>query len=675
MWVKLILRVSAILFWLAVMAVMLVAQTTCIPSGTTNCTPNLNLFLPAHLAPNWDTMTNSNFSLLDQYLGGQLSLPVGMRAVFFDAGAGYRVNGSYGAANQVLESTGTGSQWVSLPSVILPAPPGNPGEVLINSNGAFGSIPGFVYDPVKYTLDGKAVGPNGLSISANFFGAEAGFAVDESGGFIQNFAYNLATSGLSNDLIACMAVDGSAHVCPVGSQFWTGIVWALNSTTLHAGLTIAGFALCLFDNTATTGDFVVMSAITPGQCHDTGSASVPSTGIVVGQVNSAPSGGVAPVNLMHANGGGGGGSLTIHCSVVNGGNSLNGCATQVGVVAGMQVTGPGLASNTTVTGLIGTNQIGITPNAIATNAGAYVFTALAPGNNGEVIINSNGALGSIPGLVYTPANNSLIGSNLSLAVATAFGNTVGVAVNGGYVENLPYNASTGGLAPNLMACMQGDGTAHVCPTTATYWDGLNVTTGNDSQSRPVASSMTRGTGSCLFDNTPVLGDLVNLSTITAGQCHDLGSSSPPAEGVGALAGRVIGAPTGSVAPIFLMHSGDAPVQHGAITFATGTLSNPTFGNAMFTPTKLTASSTLQNVVAAAPIFSCSANPVITLEDCGTSGGTCATPTALASVTVTAANTIVDGTITNPTLTIGHYLVWETTSGTCSSVSINGNASY
>jgi hypothetical protein len=299
-----------------------------------------------------------------------------------------------------------------------------------------------------------------------------------------------------------------------------------------------------------------------------------------------------------------------------------------------------------------------------------------PGNSGEVLINSGGGFGTIPGFTYTPANNFLNGPNLSLVASTLGSNTVAISVNGGYVENLPYNASTGGLSPNLMACMQADGTAHVCPTTATFWDGLNAATGNDSQSRPVASSFIHGTGNCLFDNTAVVGDLVILSTSTAGRCHDTGSPLMSAStSAGTLVGRVIGAPVSSVAPIFLMTSGDAPTLHGSITFATGTLSNQTFGPALFTPTKLTGSATLQNLVAAAPVFTCSVNPVITLEDCGTSGGTCATPTALGSVTLTAANTIFDGTITSSALITGHYLVWETTSGACSSISINGNASY
>jgi hypothetical protein len=257
---------------------------------------------------------------------------------------------------------------------------------------------------------------------------------------------------------------------------------------------IAGTAGCLFDNTAVVGDFAVTSTTTMGQCHDTGSTTAPSSGTLVGLVTGLPSGGVAAVNLMHGDGGGGGGSTT-----------------------------PG-------------------------------------GVNGEVQINNgSGGFGSIPGFTYNSAANLLsgTGSGLNLTADFIAGNNLGTGLNGGYMESLPYNSSTGGLGTgtniNLMACIQSDGLAHACPTTTTFWNGLARST-----SSTVASVFVAGTGNCIFDNIAVVGHFVVTSTTTAGQCHDTGASTVPL--LGTQIGQVTGAPVSGVAAVNLIHGvGGNPV--------------------------------------------------------------------------------------------------------------------
>lgn len=45
----------------------------------------------------------------------------------------------------------------------------------------------------------------------------------------------------------------------------------------------SGTATCFFDNATTAGDYVQISVLTGGSCHDTGSATLPSTGQVIGR--------------------------------------------------------------------------------------------------------------------------------------------------------------------------------------------------------------------------------------------------------------------------------------------------------------------------------------------------------------------------------------------------------
>lgn len=109
---------------------------------------------------------------------------------------------------------------------------------------------------------------------------------------------------------------------------------------------------------------------------------------------------------------------------------------------------------------------------------------------------------------------------------------------------------------------------------------------------------------------------------------------------------------GTFPPIFNLASGT-----GAIT---AIVSNGQYG-----PVLIPRAAILESISAVTSTFTtCTVSPRIDLEDCGVSAGTCASPTSLGNVTLTAANTITVGTITTAAVTAGHYLVWKTTAGTC-----------
>lgn len=110
-----------------------------------------------------------------------------------------------------------------------------------------------------------------------------------------------------------------------------------------------------------------------------------------------------------------------------------------------------------------------------------------------------------------------------------------------------------------------------------------------------------------------------------------------------------------------------------IYFAPGAQTSISSSN-FYNPIKVVTNGVIDNIVGVAPSFTCTVNPVITLEDCGTTTA-CASPGAMATVTLTAANTLTVGTIPNPSLIAGHYYVWEVPAGTCTALNPNVTIEY
>ena len=88
--------------------------------------------------------------------------------------------------------------------------------------------------------------------------------------------------------------------------------------------------------------------------------------------------------------------------------------------------------------------------------------------------------------------------------------------------------------------------------------------------------------------------------------------------------------------------------------------------------KFSKASTVDNFEASANSFSCTGNPTVTMYECGTST-TCATPTTIGSITVTAAGTVVDGSVSSSAITAGDYVAFAISAGTCASLDIQMTA--
>lgn len=90
--------------------------------------------------------------------------------------------------------------------------------------------------------------------------------------------------------------------------------------------------------------------------------------------------------------------------------------------------------------------------------------------------------------------------------------------------------------------------------------------------------------------------------------------------------------------------------------------------------KITKGSTVDNIEGSAiTLTTCSPNPTITLFECGTSTTCASSPVTIGSVTVTAAGTVVDGTITSSQVTAGDYIAWAITAGSCLALDIEATA--
>ena len=110
-----------------------------------------------------------------------------------------------------------------------------------------------------------------------------------------------------------------------------------------------------------------------------------------------------------------------------------------------------------------------------------------------------------------------------------------------------------------------------------------------------------------------------------------------------------------------------------ITMSTGLLTSTPATN--YTIAKIVQGGTIENIVGNASTYTCTVSPVLTLYDCGTTAGSCSSPTTLGSVTISGTSTSYNGTVNSATLTAGHYILWEISSGTCTAASLNASAEY
>lgn len=136
-----------------------------------------------------------------------------------------------------------------------------------------------------------------------------------------------------------------------------------------------------------------------------------------------------------------------------------------------------------------------------------------------------------------------------------------------------------------------------------------------------------------------------------------------------------GPTSGSGAPSFrALVTNDLPTMPSFIQYSSGPLNSPSItSQQIMLGGKAHAAMVLQNLEGSASILAnCTTNPTVVILDCGASA-TCAGATTAATVTISAADTITDGTLPSPSIASGNYWAVAVTAAACTSLDFSISA--
>jgi hypothetical protein len=220
-----------------------------------------------------DTASQANALLFDWQVGGASKFNVDKKGNATFAGTL-----SFGGSNLQINKNGTQQGFISVGGGTSLAP------YLLWQDNSSGHSSYLTGDP---TVAGR------LCLGTFVPGADCTTA--SPGGTVwQNGAAllkaNSATGTTLNKLAKLDAADTATVAGTGDTTIPLFIVTAGAGTSGNAILQLDGEAPCVFDNTAAVRDFVIASATTGGDCHDTGSTTAPTSGWVFGQAASAGTG-------------------------------------------------------------------------------------------------------------------------------------------------------------------------------------------------------------------------------------------------------------------------------------------------------------------------------------------------------------------------------------------------
>lgn len=152
---------------------------------------------------------------------------------------------------------------------------------------------------------------------------------------VQNTFINAGTTGTTlNTLTKLTGAPSTAVIAATTDTGGViGVTTAGAGTTGSATVTQSGLVNCVFSNATTAGDYVQISSATAGNCADTGAATYPTSGQVIGRVLSTNASAgtyqidLFPSEIMASSGGTGSGAWTNITSQI----SWTGCTVSAGV--------------------------------------------------------------------------------------------------------------------------------------------------------------------------------------------------------------------------------------------------------------------------------------------------------------------------------------------------------
>src|SRR2546422_6940243 len=298
-------------------------------------------------------------------------------------------------------------------------------------------------------------------------------------------------------------------------------------------------------------------------------------------------------------------------------------------------TSPTISTPTLSTPTISSPTITGTPTGSATTGTGNVVLATSP-------------------TLTTPTLSGALGGNLDLGTTNA--TLFEIA-----------NDTTTGTTVNKLAKLTGAPSTAVIAATSDTKGIVGIVVGGAGTTGNAQIAMA-GMASCVFDNATTAGDYVTISSATAGDCHDAGSTRP---GSGQILGLVLSTNGSSTTPraisIFPSENVGIPVAAadlsngttgtGAVVLATSptittpTISNPTISNPTIssptitgTPTGSATTGTGNVVLATSPAIT---TPSISSPSfSGTPGGSATTGTG--NIVLSTSPTISSPTLSTPT---------------------------
>lgn len=459
----------------------------------------------------------------------------------------------------------SGSIYVPSGSASLPSA-GGPGWTMTSPDSMGGSL-------IEVKPPTGATGLLGGTFSGSIYTEEIAPATFDSAGnaIINTYVQipNDTTTGTTLHSLVRLLANGAVNSAitagtSTGNKYAVvGICVNGCGTTGSATIQITGLASCTFDSApAAVNNYVIPSATTGGDCSDFGSATVVPTSSIAspGQVwsTTAVSGSLYSVFLRPP--------------------------PVIGMANPMTTANDALYGGTVTDGIALPNRTPCaTPNTVFHGGTPPACTALTTGDLPTAIPIGN--VGS-SGLSGTPPVT--VASTGAVACPTCVTSQSTTAQTQSFT-----NDTTTGTTTNSVVRLLANGAVNSVITTTTAITkasivGICISGCGTTGSANIAMAGSGGTANCTFDGTPAaVNDFVVVSTTTAGDCHDNGSTTVQPSDGSAVLGRVNSttAVSGSIYTVLLVDAPVAPMVN-PMTTAGDLMHGGTVTNGISAPARL-----------------------------------------------------------------------------------------
>src|SRR5437899_6072259 len=382
-----------------------------------------------------------------------------------------------------------------------------------------------------------------------------------------------------------------------------GVVVSGAGTTGNARIAMAGVASCVFDNATTAGDYVTISSATAGDCHDAGSTR-PGSGQILGLVLSTNGISATPraISIFPSE------NVGIPAAAADLSNGTTGTGAVVlatsptittptisnPTISNPTITGTPTGSATTGTGnvVLATSPTIATPTISSPSISNPSFSGTPAGSattgTGNIVLSTSPTISSptlstptisSPTITGTPTGSATTGTgNVVLATSPTITTPTLSGALGGNLDLGTTNATlfeiandtTTGTTVNKLAKLTGAPSTAVIAATSDTKGIVGILVGGAGTTSNARIAMA-GVASCVFDNATTAGDYVTISSATAGDCRDAGSTRP---GSGQILGLVLSTNGVSATPRAISIF---PSENVGIPAAAADLSNGTTG--------------------------------------------------------------------------------------------------